>query len=97
MNSDCHKKTYRDEKEKKQLINRLNRINGQIIGVKKMIEDDCYCNDILIQLSAVKNSIQSLSNKVLDSHLHTCISRDLKNGNLDTVDEVVSLFKKFNK
>lgn len=97
MNSDCHKKTYRDEKEKKQLINRLNRINGQITGVKKMIEDDCYCNDILIQLSAVKNSIQSLSNKVLDSHLHTCISRDLKNGNLDTVDEVVSLFKKFNK
>ena len=61
-----------------------------------MIEEDSYCNDILIQLSAIKNSVQSLSNELLDSHLHTCITKDLQKGNLDTVDEVVNLFKKFN-
>ncbi len=61
-----------------------------------MIEEDSYCNDILIQLSAIKNSVQSLSNELLDSHLRTCITKDLQKGNLDTVDEVVNLFKKFN-
>ena len=61
-----------------------------------MIEEDSYCNDILIQLSAIKNSVQSLSNELLDSHLRTCITKDLQKGNLDTVDEVVNLVKKFN-
>ena len=90
------KKTRRSAETKKNLINRLNRINGQVNGVKKMIEEDSYCNDILIQLSAIKNSVQSLSNELLDSHLRTCITKDLQKGNLDTVDEVVNLFKKFN-
>ena len=61
-----------------------------------MIKEDSYCNDILIQLSAIKNSVQSLSNELLDSHLRTCITTDLQKGNLDAVDEVVNLFKKFN-
>ena len=61
-----------------------------------MIEEDSYCNDILIQLSAIKNSVQSLSNELLDSHLRTCITTDLQKGNLDAVDEVENLFKKFN-
>lgn len=61
-----------------------------------MIEEDSYCNDILIQLSAIKNSVQSLSNELLDSHLRTCITTDLQKGNLKAVDEVVNLFKKFN-
>ena len=90
------KKTHRSAETKKNLINRLNRINGQVNGVKKMIEEDSYCNDILIQLSAIKNSVQSLSNELLDSHLRTCITKDLQKVNLDTVDEVVNLFKKFN-
>ena len=90
------KKTHRSVETKKNLINRLNRINGQVNGVKKMIEEDSYCNDILIQLSAIKNSVQSLSNELLDSHLRTCITTDLQKGNLDAVDEVVNLFKKFN-
>lgn len=90
------KKTYRSAETKKHLINRLNRIDGQINGVKRMIEEDSYCNDILIQLSAIKNSVQSLSNELLDSHLHTCITTDLQKGNLKAVDEVVNLFKKFN-
>ena len=67
------KMTKRDEKTKKQLTNRLNRIEGQIRGIKKMIEEDRYCNDVLIQLAAVENSVKSLSNQVLENHLLTCI------------------------
>lgn len=91
------KKTKRGEEDKKLINNRLNRIGGQINGIKKMIENDSYCNDILIQLKAVENSIQSLSNYILESHLYNCVSRDLENGELDTIDELISLFKRFNK
>ena len=93
----CDKKTSRTENEKKLLNNRLNRIEGQIKGVKKMIGEDAYCNDILVQLSAIENSVKSLSNLLLEKHLYTCIARDLENGKIDTIDEIVSLFKRFNK
>ncbi len=93
----CGKKTHRTENEKKILNNRLNRIEGQIRGVKKMISEDVYCNDVLIQLSAIENSIKSLSNVVLEKHLYSCIARDLEKGKMDTIDEIVSLFKRFNR
>ena len=93
----CDKKTSRTENEKKLLNNRLNRIEGQIKGVKKMISEDAYCNDVLVQLSAIENSVKSLSNLMLEKHLYTCIARDLENGKIDTIDEIVSLFKRFNK
>ena len=93
----CDKKTHRAENEKKLLNNRLNRIEGQIKGVKKMISEDAYCNDVLVQLSAIENSVKSLSNLLLEKHLYTCIARDLENGKIDTIDEIVSLFKRFNK
>jgi signal recognition particle subunit SRP54 len=56
-----------------------------------------YCNDILVQLSAVQNSIKSLSNFILENHLYTCVANDIENGNLDIIDELTNLFKKFNK
>jgi DNA-binding FrmR family transcriptional regulator len=93
----CGKKTHRAEEEKKLLNNRLSRIEGQIKGIKKMIDNDAYCNDVLIQLSAIENSIKSLSNQVLENHLYTCIAHDIENGKVDTIDEVISLFKRFNK
>ena len=89
--------TKRDDNTKKQLTNRLNRIEGQIRGIKKMIEEDRYCNDVLIQLAAVESSVKSLSNQVLENHLLTCISNDIENGNLEVIDELISLFKRFNK
>ena len=79
------------------IINRLNRISGQVNGITKMVENDAYCNDILVQLSAVKNSVKSLSSLILENHLNTCVSRDLENGELDTIDELISLFKRFNQ
>ena len=93
----CNKKTKRGIEEKKIIINRLNRIGGQINGITKMVENDAYCNDILIQLSAVENSVKSLSSLILENHLYTCVTRDLENGNLDTIDELISLFKRFNQ
>ena len=93
----CGKKTQRSEEEKKRILHRLNRIGGQINGIGKMIENDAYCNDVLIQLSAVKNSIKSLSSYILENHLCTCVARDLENGDLDAIDEIISLFKRFDE
>lgn len=89
------RKTLRDIDSKKSTINRINKIEGQIIGIKKMIEEDRYCHDVLIQLSAVDKAIKSLANLIIDDHLHTCVIRDIKNGNDEVIDEVVTLFKRF--
>ncbi len=93
----CKKKTHRSDDEKKIINNRISRIEGQLKGIKRMIEEDSYCNDILVQLSAIENSVKSLSNHILENHLYSCVSRDLEQGNTEIVDELVSLFKKFNK
>ena len=96
-NTCCSKKTKRSSEDKKQIINRLNRISGQINGLAKMVENDAYCNDVLVQLSAVKNSIKSLSTLILENHLYMCVPKELENGELDTLDELISLFKRFNQ
>ena len=96
-NNCCEKKTKRSPEEKKLIINRLNKISGQINGISKMIEKDAYCNDVLIQLSAVKNSVKSLSTHILENHLYICVTEDLENGDLETIDELISLFKRFNQ
>ena len=97
MNECCKKKTVRNEEEKKIITNRINRIEGQLTGIKKMIQNDSYWNDVLVQLSAVENSVKSLSNHILEKHLYSCVTRDLENGNLEIIDELIGLFKKFNK
>lgn len=97
MKENIVKKTYRSIEEKKTIHHRLNRIEGQLKGIMKMIEEDRYCNDVLIQLSALENSIRSLSNVLLENHLYRCIAKDLENGKLETFDEIVSLFRRFNK
>ena len=92
----CHTKTkVRTEEEKKKIISRLNRIAGQIGGIKKMIEEDRYCDDVLIQLAAVDKSVKSLAAVILESHMHSCLIENIKEGNLAVVDEVVDLFKRF--
>lgn len=91
------KKTYRTEEEKKKIITRLNIINGQLEGIKRMIRDNAYCNDVLIQLSAVSSSVKSLSNNVLENHLYTCMKDGIKKDDDEVIEEVIGLFKKFNK
>ena len=95
--NNCQKTKHRTEEEKKKVTKRLNIIEGQIKGIKQMIEDDRYCNDILIQISAINKSLKSLGNEILKSHLSTCVVNDLKNNNLEVVDEVIDLFEKLNR
>ena len=92
-----HRKTQIGEKDIELINNRLNRIDGQIKGIKKMIQEDVYCNDILIQLSAVEKAIRNVSNIILEDHLYSCITNDLEDGKLESIDEIVNLFKIFNK
>lgn len=92
---DCVKHTYREKDEKSKLINRIKRLEGQMRGVQNMIEEDRYCNDILIQLSAIDKSIKSLSSQILESHLKSCITTQLKSGNEEIMDEVVETLKRF--
>ena len=91
------KKTYRTEEEKKKDLSGLNRIIGQLEGIKRMINNDAYCNDVLIQLSAVSNSVKSLSNHILENHLYTCMKDGIKKDDDEVIEEVIGLFKKFNK
>ena len=93
----CHKEKIRDEKELKSLIIRLNRIEGQIRGIKKMVGDNAYCPDILIQTSAIKSAINAFNKELLSNHIRTCVSDDLKNGNSSTIDELIDTFNKLLK
>ena len=98
MSEKCCCKTrtkMRTAEEKRALEIRLNKIIGQLNGIKNMVAEDRYCDDILVQLSAVDKSIKSLSNLILDTHMHTCLVENIQAGNLDVVDEVVDLFKRF--
>ena len=85
--------THRAEEEKKKLITRLNIIEGQVRGIKQMITDDRYCDDVLVQ-TAVNQSLKSLGNYVLENHLKTCVTREIQKGNLDILEEVMRLIKK---
>lgn len=89
-----NKKTIRTDDEKKRLTTRLNIIEGQIRGINQMVVEDRYCGDILIQISAVSNALKSLGNNILENHLNTCVVRDIKEDNLEILDEVMSLVKK---
>lgn len=88
------RKTYRSLEDKKKLKNRLNIIEGQIRGINQMIAEDRYCDDVLIQIAAVTNALKSLGNNILESHLKSCVTNDIQNGNMDIIDEVMTLIKK---
>ena len=97
MKENCctsEKKTYRDEEEKKQLMKRLNIIEGQIRGIKQMIQDDRYCDDVLTQMLAVNKALESLENVILEKHLERCIAKQIKQGNTEVTEEIMNLFKK---
>ena len=90
----CHKKKERSEKEYKDLVNRLNRIEGQIRGIKIMVESDTYCTDILIQVSAVNAALNSFNKVLLANHIRTCVADDIRAGKEETIDELVVTLQK---
>ena len=90
----CHKKKERSEKEYKDLIHRLNRIEGQVRGIKKMVESDTYCTDILVQVSAVNAALNSFNKVLLANHIRTYVANDIREGKEETIDELVATLQK---
>ncbi len=94
-NSCCHtKNTPRDDETVRNLKNRLNRIGGQIGGICRMLDENRYCGDILIQIAAAENALQSIGYLILQEHMKTCMTEELQKGNTDIIDEAVELIKK---
>lgn len=90
----CKKKKVRTEEEYKKLINRLSRIEGQIRGIKGMVEKNAYCTDILTQVSAVTAALNSFNKELLESHIKECVAEDIRSGKDETVEELVETLKK---
>ena len=91
------RRKVRSEKERRDLMNRLKRIEGQVRGLQRMLEEDAYCPDILTQASAVNSALNSFCRVLLAEHLRTCVSRDLRAGREETVDELMDTLQKLMK
>ena len=93
----CEKTKSRSEKEYKDLITRLNRIEGQIRGIKKMVENDAYCTDILVQVSAANAALNSFNKVLLSNHIRTCVANNIRDGKEETIEELVNTLQKLMK
>lgn len=92
-----HKTKQRSEEEYKALINRLNRIEGQIRGIKGMLEKDAYCTDIITQVAAATAALNSFNKELLATHIKTCVTDDIKAGKTETVDDLLKTLQKLMK
>ena len=88
---------HRTPDEAKALINRLNRIEGQVRGVKGMVENDVYCTDILVQVSAITAALNAFNKELMSSHIRTCVAEDIRRGDDSTIEELVSTLQKLMK
>lgn len=93
----CGKTTDRTNEERKKLINRLNRIEGQIRGIRKMVENNAYCADILVQSAAVNAAVNSFNKDLIASHIRGCVARDIREGKDEVIDELVITLQKLMK
>ncbi|MDD3184886.1 MAG: metal-sensing transcriptional repressor [Anaerostipes sp.] len=93
----CHKTKERSDKEHKDLINRLSRIEGQIRGIKRMIDEDAYCTDIITQVAAANAALNSFNKVLLARHIKTCVTEDIKEGKEETVDDLLKTLQKLMK
>ena len=97
MSNCCCQKKVRNEKEIKDLMNRLNRIEGQIRGIKRMLEEDAYCIDIINQVSAANCALNSFTKVILANHIKSCVAEDVKEGSEEKLDELVKTLQKLMK
>ena len=101
MNTDticpCHKEKHRSEEEVRALQNRLSRIEGQVRGIRGMVERDAYCVDILTQVAAVTAALNAFNRELFANHIRTCVTADLQNGHTEVVDELVETLQKLMK
>lgn len=93
----CGRSKVRGAEEYKDLIHRLNRIEGQVRGIKNMVENSAYCTDILVQVSAANAALNAFARELLANHIRTCVSDDIKNGKDETVDELIVTLQKLMK
>ena len=93
----CCRKRARTEEEYKAMLNRLKRIEGQVRGLEKMVENECWCPDILTQVSAVNCALNSFSKELLSQHLKTCVADGIREGNTEILDELVETLRKVMK
>ncbi len=93
-NNCCHKTKVREEAEYKDLITRLNRIEGQIRGIRRMVEENAYCTDVLTQVSAANAALNSFNRVLLANHIKTCVASDIRAGKDETIDELVATLQK---
>lgn len=93
----CKKTTARSTEEQKKLIHRLNRMEGQIRGIRKMVENNAYCTDILMQSAAVNAAVNAFNKELLASHIRGCVSRDIREGKDEVIDELVATLQKLMK
>ena len=91
------RRKHRETDEYQKLINRLNRIEGQVRGVKKMVEDERYCVDIITQVAAIRAALDSFNRQLLEAHIHTCVVEDIKNDKAESVHELCQLIGKMMK
>ncbi len=92
-----HETTERDEATKKAMLTRLKKIEGQIRGLQRMVEEDAYCPDILIQVSAATSALNSFNKILMGNHLKGCVTHDIQEGNLETIDELTHVLQKLMK
>ena len=92
-----HKTKSRDEKEYRDLLNRLSRIEGQIRGIRGMVERDAYCTDILTQVAAASAALNSFTKVLLANHIRTCVARDIREGRDETIEELVDTLQRLMK
>lgn len=99
MGDCCHeqKKTIRDEQQRKKLINRLSRLEGQIRGIKGMVEEDAYCTDILIQSAAAGAALNAFNRELLGNHIRGCVANDIRAGNDEVIDDLLDTLYKLMK
>ena len=97
MEKCCERTKLRGDDEKRALINRLNRIEGQVRGVRSMVENDAYCADILTQVSAISAALGSFNKELLGEHVRSCVVNDVQNGNNEKVEELIDILGKLLK
>lgn len=93
----CQRRKNRSEEELKPLFNRLSRVEGQLRGIRRMLEEDAYCVDVMLQISAATKALSAISGELLKSHIRTCVVEDVSSGKTETAEELATLVERLMK